>query len=463
MSSTSTERRFLDSTLAAYGSMAVRLVVAFATRAILARLVLPEAHGVYELALRTVIVVSAVRDLGLPFHLMRDPRKPYGTVLAFSLASGVVFTLGLVLAAPLFGGIDPDLPGVLRVFSLWVILDAFVAVPKAFFDRELQIGRLFLPEVARGLVVAAVAVPMAWQGFGVWSFIGGDLAALTLFAGLVWRRAWREMPRKVDPELIPDLLRRSVWLFTVWIVYQVFTYVDAYVVQAFSTTAMVGQYSRAFMIAFLVPQIAAPRALLPALMEYRGDPERFFGAFRFGTVFLLSLQAVGAYFLFFAAEKVVLIILGEGWEPARDLLRILCFVPLVAVFDDLGGAVLKVRNEDRLWLVVMSANALSLIGVGVLLASRMGAAGMAWANYALVGSAILTWRVWNIFGAPFRQLARDVAFVYLAPLPFFLLAGWLTEPDGWPRFAAAAGAAAAGLGVLVYRFLQPFRRFFLPE
>lgn len=460
MSTESTERRFFRSTLASYASLGTRLVITFATRMILARLILPEGHGLYELALRTVIIASAVRDLGLPFHLMRDPRKPYGTVLAFSLVQGVLVTGALILLAPVFGVLNPDLPAVLRVFSVWVLLDALVAVPRTFFDRELRIGRLVGPEIWRSLTVAAVSLVLAWLGWGVWAFVAGDLAAAALFAGLVWWRAAGEMPLEAHPGILPELIRRSAWLFLIWIVYQVLTYVDLYIVEIFGSTAMVGQYARAYMIAFLVPQIVVPRALLPALVEYRHDPDRFFTAFRLGTVLLMSFQVVAGYALFFAADQVVAVFLGEDWGPAIPLLRILCFVPFIAVFDDLGGEILKVRHEDRLWLTVVLLNAVSLVGVGLWLTHRFGALGMAWANFALVGNLLLAWRVADVFRGRFRRLVEDLCFVYLAPLPFFLAAGWVSPRETWWRLAATTAAALLGGGLLARRFYRPFRDFF---
>lgn len=124
--SAGTESRFFSSTVASYLSLLVRLAVSFATRMLLARLVLPEGHGLYELALRIVILVSAVRDLGLPYHLMRDRRRPYGTVLAFTLVTGALLTAALVVLSPLSAAIDPELPPVLAALALWVLLDGLV-------------------------------------------------------------------------------------------------------------------------------------------------------------------------------------------------------------------------------------------------------------------------------------------------------------------------------------------------
>lgn len=464
----STESKFLSSTVASYGSLLVRLVITFGARVVMARLVVPEGHGLYELALRIVIVASAVRDLGLPFHLMRDPKKPYGTVLAFSVVSGVVMTTVLILAAPLFapfgdaeaaaGG--PDLPDVLRVFALWVLLDGLVVVPKTFFERELKIGRMVLPEILRGLTVAVVSIGLAWLGWGVWSFIWADLAAAVLFGALVWRRAWGTIRLELDLSLVPELLRHSRWLFMIWIVLQLVTHLDLYVIGWYANTESVGYYSRAYMIAFLVAQVVAPRALVPALVEYRHDPERFLGAFRMGTVFLLAFQVTGGYFLFFNAHKVVAILLGDQWGPAVVLLQVLCFVPFLDAFTDLGGEVLKVRHEDRVWLATAGLNLVSLLAAGIWLTSRHGALGMAFANFFLLGNLLMAWRMSRIFARGFGQVLRDLGWVYLTPLPFFLAAAWAFEADTWWRLFASGGAAALALGFLAWRFYEPFLKFF---
>ena len=468
MSKDSTARRFLSSTVASYGSLMVRLVVTFVARMVMARLVIPSGHGLYELALQVVLVASAVRDLGLPFHLMRDPRKPYGTVLAFSVASGVVVTGALMLAAPLFapfGDVEaaaggPTLPEVLRVFALWVLLDGLVAVPRVFFERELRIGRMVMPEIARGLLVAALSIGLAWLGWGVWAFVWADLAAAFLFLVLVWRRAYRAMPLELHPSLIPDLLRQSRWLFLIWVVLQLVERIDLFVIGYFTDTRWVGLYARAYMIAFLVYQVVTPRALIPALVEYREQPERFLGTFRLASVFQLGFQVVGGYFLFFNAEMVVAILLGDQWGPSVALLQVLCFVPFMDAFTSLGGEVLKVRNEDRVWLATALLNLVSLVTAGILLTRGWGAMGMAWANFVLAGNLLMAWRLKAIFGRGFRGIVQDLLQVYLLPLPLYLLAAAVTPPGSWARAIVSGVAAAAALGLLAWRFARPFREFF---
>jgi lipopolysaccharide exporter len=456
-----TERRFLDSSLAAYASQLGRLAIALGSRMLLARLIAPDGHGVYELALRVVTVAAALRDLGLPYHLMRDSRRPYGTVLAFVLASGLVVTLLVVLGAPLLSGLDPDLPPILRVYAVWILLDGLVIVPKTFFERELRIGRLVMPEILRAAAMALVAVVLAARGWGVWSLIWADLAATAAFAVMVWWRAAGRMSLRAEPRLILELLRSSRYLFLVWLLFQIVTYVDVFIVGAYRDATAVGQYSRAYWIAFLTAQIMAPRALLPALVEYLSDSRRFAAAFRVGTVFLMSFQVVAGYFLFFNAERVVRIILGPSpeWLPAVALLRILCFVPFLDAFTDLGGEVLKVRGDDRVWLASVALNLLSLAGFGILFTSWWGPTGMAVANFLLIGHLLMVWRVSRIFAAVWTTLVRDLALVYLVPLLPFLAVAALLPVDSWERLAGSVAAALIAFGALALRFQGPFREF----
>lgn len=456
----STEQRVLRSTFAGYVIQLARIFVGFVAKLALARLVLPEGHGLYEEALRIVTVASAVRDLGLPYHLVRDSRRPYGTVLASTLMLGLVISVLLVLGAPVLGGFNPDLPKVLQVFAIWVFLDGLAVVPKAFFERELTIGRLVGPEVLRGVAIAAVSIGLAWAGWGVWAFVAGDLAGALLLAAYSWWQAWGKIPLRAELAILPDLIRRSSWLFWIWIAIQLVTYSDIYVIEAFRDTNTVGLYAKAYMLAFLVATIVYPRALFPTLVEYLDDRPRFLEVFRLGTLQLLGCQVVASYFLAFNAEKTIWILFGDEWAGAAPLLKVIAFIPFFDQFTILGGEMLKARHRDRVWLGVMLLNLVSLLGFGIAFTQRWGAAGMGAANYLLAGNLWMAWEVAREFGPRFRRLAGDLVLIYLVPLPFFALTAWLFEAGTWPRFAASIAAAAIAAGLLVLRYWKPFRAFF---
>ncbi|MEA2604341.1 MAG: hypothetical protein QOF89_5333 [Acidobacteriota bacterium] len=456
-----TEQRILRSTVASYAIQLARLAVTFGAKLVLMRLILPDGHGVYELALRIVTVASAIRDLGLPYHLVRDPRRPYGTVFAFTAVSGALITLGLVGLAPVFGHLEPELPAVLRVFALWVLLDGLAVVPKAFFERELTIGNLVAPEIWRGVIIAIVSVGLALQGWGYWSLVIGDLAGAALLAAYSWWKAWGRVPLKIERDLLPDLLRRSFFLFLIWLTLQLVTYIDAFIVDGFLDTTSVGLYARSYWLVFLVATLVYPRALFPTLVEYQNDRPRFVEFFRLSTIQLLGLQLLASYFLFFNAERVLLILSRrDEWLPAAPILRVLSFIPFFDQFTILGGEMLKAEHRDREWLVIELLNLVSLVGFGIWFIQRWGAPGMGAANYLLVGNLVMAWEVARVFGPRFKTLLADLAQLYLIPLPFFALAAWLGPAGSWTRFVASVFAAGLAGGALTARYWRPFRRFF---
>ncbi|MEM9290591.1 MAG: oligosaccharide flippase family protein [Acidobacteriota bacterium] len=459
----STHQRFLSSTLAAYGSQLARTAIRLVVDLSLARLVLPQGHGLFDQALALVMILSLVRDLGLPYHLVRDPKAPYGTVLAWSLGSGLVLVVGTLLAAPWTARLDPGLPAVLQVLCLWLLVDALAVTPRVFFERQLQVKKLVAPEVQRSLVFASVALPLAYFGFGVWSFVAAELAAATFFAARVWARAWGELPLEVEFAQIPGLLKQSRWLFLVALAAVSLPQVAVLILGFFVTSTDVGFFNRARSWAFRLQILVLPalaRVLYPALVAYQDDDERFRTAYRFGTLSILALETLAAYFLFFNAEIALLkILLGPGWEGAVPLLKILCFAPLVDPFSRLGGEVLKVRHEDRVWLFIVVLNSFSLGIFGWWLTSGLGGAGMAWAHYLLLGNLVMTWRMAVLLGPIFWRLLADLVFLYLAPLPLFLaVAAWQPEAT-WSRFAFSLLAAAAAAGLYAWRFHRPFRTF----
>ncbi len=459
-----TEKRFLHSLLAASGSQIGRTALRLIADLTLARLVLPEGHGLFALAWSTVVIAGFVRDQGLPYELVRDPKGRYGSILLWEIGAGILVTVGLVLAAPWFGAMDPDLPAVLRVLSLWVLIEGLGVVPRVFFERELAVTRLVGPEIGRGFILAATSITLAWQGFGVWSFVIGELVAAFFYMLILWIRAWGQMPIELRLGPIPGLLRRSALLFVIALLANSTPFVGRYIVEAVDTTYMVGQFEKAFLWALRAQVLMVPalvRAIYPALVKFIDDRARFVGAYRLATVAILAGEVLVAYFLFFNAEIVLLkILLGENWQEAVHLLRILCFLPLVDPFNLLGGEMLKAHREDRIWLVIVVVNIVSLIGFGWFLAQRMGTDGMAWAYYLMLGHLLMAWRVYRICGREFWHLVGELLFVYLLPLPFFLTIHYLLPPATWSRFAASILAVAAIGAILVRRFYRPFRDFF---
>ena len=88
MNPANTASRFLRSTGAATFSQLWRVVVTFGTTLLLKRMIPTVDWGLWNWALPIFLVLGAVRDLGLVYHVVRVKPRPYGNLLLLETVWG---------------------------------------------------------------------------------------------------------------------------------------------------------------------------------------------------------------------------------------------------------------------------------------------------------------------------------------------------------------------------------------
>lgn len=465
-----TTSRFFRSAGAATFSQAWRVGVTFGVTLFLRRLVPQGDWGLWDWSLVVFLVFGALRDLGLVYHVVRLKERPYGNLLVLEAGWGALLC-GLVFAAAPWIGLafkdaHPDKIAVLRALCLFLYFEGLASVPRVYFENELAIGRTVLPEILRNLLFAGLSVGMAFAGYGIWSLLTAQVVCTAFYAAHLW---WRAMP-SMRLDFAPggrwrgtwDLVRHSVPLALIWFLVILTRYVDPLILGVQFSKETVASYAYAYFVAFLVTTTLVPavtRALYPALVAYAAEPHRLLQAFRLATLFVLALEAPIACFLFANPDVTIRILGGRQWVETPAFLVILCFAPLVDPFTRLGGEVLKVYHQDRLWIASSSLTLASYIGFGVAFTVLYGPLGMAWANFLPLGGALMAWGLRRIDAAAFRELCRDIAIIYLVPVvPLLALRAALPEAAEL-RFGLSLGAMALVFAIYARLFGPLFVRF----
>ncbi len=460
--------RLLRSTGAATLSQAWRVLVTFGATILLRRWIPAEDWGVFSWAMVVFLVLGAVRDLGLSYHVLRVKERPYGNLLALELLWGGTLALGTFLAAPLaywiYQEAHPDLAGVLRCMALFLFFEGLAIVPKTYFEGELQVGRALLPEVLRNLTFVVLALSLAGLGFGAYSLAFAHVAAAGVYALLLWRAAWGQMPLTWNRGQTLALLRESIPLAMVWLLVLVARSIDPLVLGLWVDSASLGIYGYAYEWATIVSaQLIIPaltRAIYPALLAFREQTGKLFQTYALATILALGLEVPTSLFLWVNAELVLRLIGGPGWEASPTYLRILCLAPLLDPFSRLGGEVLKAKHLDRQWIFSILLTALSFAIFGYIATGIWGMVGMAWVNWLALGGLVMGWCLWRVEPQAFMGLCRNLVFVYLVPLPFFAMAFWLGGENQWLRFGLSILAGALSLGIMILRYGGEFKDFF---
>lgn len=457
--------RILRSTGAAAVSQLWRVGVTFAVQLLLRRTIPPADYGLWDWTFAVFMILGAVRDLGLPAHVVRLKNRPFGNLLWVECVWGgalAAFALfGAPLLALLFRDPDPRLVSVIRTMAVFLVLEGLGQVALVYFEGELNIGRSLLPEILRNLTFAGVAFALASLEFGVWSLVVGQLTASTVFGATLWIRAWGKIPLVWERGRSLALMAESLPLGSVWLVMLGMRHVDPLILGARFDAAVVGSYGFAYWLAFLVATLLIHpigRALYPALLSLEKDSHRPFEAYRLATLLLLAVEVPAAFFLFLNADLVSLLLGGQRWVSSPDFLRILCFAPLLDPLGRFAGQFLASRHQERVWVSSGLVTLASWAVAGFVFTGWWGPRGMAWANYLPLGAAITAWALFRIDGAGCRRLAGELGLLYLVPLPLFGVAALV--PAGPGRFAASVVAAGLAVGIYVLRFRRGFQAFF---
>ena len=467
MTSQDSRSRFLRSSGAAIVSQLWRVLVTFGVQLVLKRLVPAADWGLYEWAMVVFLILGAVRDLGLVYHVVRAKPRPYGNLLALELVWGAILVGITLVGAPLlalaFRAGHPEILAVLRAMTVFLFFEGLATVPRTYFEAELRIGRAVAPEVVRNLFMAGVSVGMAMAGFDIWSIVVANVGAAAVYALMLWWRAWGEIPLLYQRGQTLPLVRQSLPLASIWFLTILVRFVDPLILGARFESAVVGNYVFAYQNAFRASEIIVPaltRALYPALVAFRAAATRLFDAYALATLFMQSLEVPVAYFLFLNADITLLILGGSQWVEAPTYLRILCFAPIIDPFSRLGGEVLKTEHMDRIWIVCTVITLVTFVGGGIYLTGTMGPEGMAWINLLPLGAAVMAWALHSVSPAGFRALTGKLLYIYLVPAPFFAAVWWIAGDRLWLRFGLSLLAIAISLAILWRRFGGGFLEFF---
>lgn len=467
-----TARKLVTSAGAATVSQVWRVAITFLTHMALRRILSPEELGPWVWAEPLFIILAQVRDLGVPGHLVREQERPYGNFLRLQVTWGFFFTGLVFFGAPWLARFYEDssapIVDMVRALCVFLVVQGLGAAAMIYFEAELEVIKTIPAELARNAVFAVLSLGLAWGGHGVWSVVIGHITAAAVFAAMLWWAAWKEQRAgRLSLRRFPQtgrLIWLSLPLMVMAVLEQMVLKLDAFILALSFPSDVVGTAGLAIYAVFFFSRLLADpvgRALYPALVRYAQKPARAFEAFRLATLFLASMAAPLAFFLYVNAELAALFLGGEKWVGAADYLRFLSLVPLMRPLSMFGLELLLTRHMDRLLILYTLANLLSLGTLGwILVQTPLGANGMAIAGYFPLGILFLAWGVHRMspdgFGVLLRQLGELylVAAVLFVPLAYFFAADALAG-----RFLGSVAAGLIAVGWAWKRFGSAFAIF----
>jgi O-antigen/teichoic acid export membrane protein len=426
---------------------------------VLSRLLDPADFGLFAMTLVVTGFATLLAEMGLANAVIQarevsaESRSSlYWLNVLTGTAAFAVVCLSSPLVAAAYG--ESRVAGLLPWVALPLLFGSFGQQFQAFFERELEFGRLAEIEVGSGIVGALVAIGAALAGGGVLALAAGLVANTAVRNGLLmlfgWRR-WRPSLRLRREDLggyVGFAFRHSGQRLANY----VSANLDYALIGGFLGARPLGYYTVAYNLANLPSSrvnAVVNRVFFPLLARAQSDPSRVRDAYLRLQEYTATINFPIVAGLAITAPLLIPVFYGEDWIPAVPLLRVLCVVGLSrAVAGTIGPLLLALGRPDLglrwslmlvciqtpgLWLAVRTGSAL-----GVALAFAILSTLYAVLNYpilvrALIGPCLPDYlrTMWPSFWA---SVVMSVVVLACGALG-----------DGLPRPALLAVEVAAGI------------------
>ncbi|MFK4834570.1 lipopolysaccharide biosynthesis protein [Microbacterium sp. ZW T2_14] len=430
-------------------------VVSLLLFAVLARLLPPSDFGLVALATSIIAILQVFVNSGFSKALIQKRvLEPKDATTAFwtSLALAAIVYGLLVVSAPLLAQLfgQPELRLVLVALGAIIPLAALSRVPAALLAREFAFRTLSVRTMLSTLIGAAIALPLALGGFGVWSLVAqavaeSAMAVVVLWSSTSWRPAFA-----FSIESLRSLWKTGMSLLGIELLDAIQAQVDKLVVGALFSVSELGIYSLAQRLGVMLQELVSSvisRVSLTTFSRTQDDLERVSRIFRQLTFATAALSFPVFALVAVLAPQIVPFLFGPGWDAAIPLIWIMAggwAFAAVAMFD--RSALVGTNHADvALWLALLQ----NAISIGLVFAfAPLGVLGIAFSRFArIVTWPIRLYALHRYIRLPAWRYLWQVLKCVIAVLPA-VVAIAILQTTPWAAVDGAFWLFAVPLGVL---------------
>ena len=354
---------------------AVALAVNIVFTAVLARLLTPADFGVMAGAMIFLSFAQTVSRSGIAPTLVQMQKLTVADLRG-------AFTLGLVLAAAVFGLLEVLAPfaahflrleaieAVLRALAFVLLFEALGMIAETLLIRRLEVRRVMIIEIfGRVIGTGTVGISLAFLGWGFWALVAAKLT----------EAAFKSVTLLfvVRPPFTPLLGRESLQrLFPKtagFTVRQLLNFValnaDYAIVGRYFDAASLGLYTRAYHLMNLPSDFyakVAGRIVFPAMARVQGEPARLKAAFLRGLSLtaLLGLPLCAVFFVL--ARDLVWVLLGGQWLGVVPIFMVLVASMYLRLGAKVSGQLLNASGSVLTLVITQAIYAATVIAACLL-------------------------------------------------------------------------------------------------
>ncbi|WP_201447883.1 oligosaccharide flippase family protein [Calothrix sp. PCC 7507] len=410
----------------------IGMVISLGGVLLLTRLIGPEKYGLYAATFGIFWYLQTVCQLGIEIYLVRhegeEKLQIYHQGFTLLLLLGIGGMGISLLSIPLIQSWVrlPGFSAIAQVMFLGLPLVLLGQVPAARLERNLDYRKVALIELANQIIFYLIALPLAFQGWGVWAPVMGWWFQQVQSTGLLYW-ASRYSPRLYwNPSLVKQMLAYSLGFSTsIWIWYAR-SLVNPLLVGRFAGAEAVGFVAIAIRLVEVLGFVKAAtwRLAIATLAKFQGDQYRLLNAVTEGMG--LQILALGPLLVAFAwvAPYLMPLLFGDQWSPVIAIFPFIALGNLTNALFNMHSSTLYVLQRNWEVTIFHLVHVTLFVGATALLVPHLGLVGYGWAEIV----ALLSYGVIHLY------LVRSVGNpVYDMPGLWWaaLAAALFVHPLGW--------------------------------
>jgi len=330
-------------------------VIVFGIFMVMARLLEPALFGLVATASLFVQVFKNVICDSIAAAVIRKPDPQdldYDTAFILTTVSSLpVFLLLFSLAGPIESFFaTPGLRGVMQGIAIMIVFTGLTRMHEAWLARNLRFKPLALRSIISMVIGGAIAIGMAWRGYGVASLVVQQVvqavvSLIMLWTATPWRPRWR-----FSREAAKDIYRYGQHVAVSAMTGFASQNSEGFFITYFLgpvQTAIYNTGKRLLTAVLTVFSGALQRVAIPAFAQIQGDPSRMSQGFLLSIGLTATSTAPIFAGLACVSHELTLVLFGEKWIAAAPITSVLALAGFVQGVLNYNGAILLALDKPH--------------------------------------------------------------------------------------------------------------------
>ncbi len=333
----------------------IQRILSFGATVILARILTPADFGLFALAFVMIDGFQVFKSLGFDTALVRrkeDINVAANTAFFLIPSMGVILFLILLIIAPIGAKFlnNDSVANIIRALAIIFVISCFGKVPQTILYRDMKFKFKSIAEIYSTLIYVLTAVILALNKFGVWSLVIAYILRNLIQISIEWYFSGWKPNFEFNKKIALEMFHFGKFVLGGSLVWFLYSNLDNLLVGKLLGITMLGFYGIARNTSNLLNDYLFNKTgliMYPAYSKIQESQDVIrnvmLKTFSYVSTIALPFHLVILIF----APDILLLVFGEKWLPATDILRVLAIVGIFRALNSVIWPALLARGKAK--------------------------------------------------------------------------------------------------------------------